>query len=261
MGKNNSTPPPDPRLAKAQADSLAVQDAAIKRMTANSDELAPLQKEQLQLGIKAGQTAYDQSQDDRTWALARRDELQAAQKPLLDESSKFDETTRRGQMMGEANADISSAFNVTRGQQTRALQRMGASPMSGKFQTLTTQQNIGEAIARAEAGRKVSEAAKAEGINLRTNSVNMLSGYPAMASGLSGSGAAFGQSGLGLANQGLAGLNSGYGQAAGVASSMGSNATGMQKVQSDAYQSQQSSNSSSTGSAIGGIATIAVAFI
>jgi hypothetical protein len=237
-GKGSSAPPPDPRLVDAQIRSMGIQDDMIRRMVANSDEMQPLQMEQMRFGLDSARESYNQSQDDRRFALARRDELVTAQRPLLEEATNFNEGRRRNAMMAEANTDIATAFDVTRGQGARALERKGVAPNSGRHLAFQTQANLGEALARAAAGRKVSEAAKAEGMALRTNAVNMLSGYPAMASGLSGSGFQFGTGGIGVANAGLSGVNSGYGSAAGVAGSMGQNATGMFSAQAQ-YKSAQ----------------------
>lgn len=226
-GKGSSAPPPDPRLVDAQIRSMGIQDSAIKRVIEQSDEMLPLQREQLQLGLQTARTAYDQAQEDRGYALGKRSQLDSVQQPLVDEAKNFNESARREQMMQQADADVSSAFAVTRGQQTRALERMGVNPASGRFRSFGTQSGIGEAIARTEAGRKVSEAAKAEGLNLRTNAVNMLSGFPAMASGLTGSGFGFGTAGTGITTQAGAGMNAGFSTAGTMAGQMGANATGM----------------------------------
>lgn len=227
----SSAPPPDPRLVDAQLRSMDTQDAAIKRIADSSEALIPLQQEQLRFGLDTARTAYDQSQEDRKFALGRRDELVKAQKPLLDEANNFNEGTRREQLMREAEADISSSFDATRGQAVRALERKGAAPNSARYQSLTTQASIGEALARASAGRKVSEAAKAEGLTLRRGAADMLAGYPAMASGLSGTGFNFGTSGVNLVNQGGAGMNAGFSTVVSGAGSMGANASGMYGAQ------------------------------
>lgn len=260
-----STPPPDPRLVEAQVKSMATQDAAIQKIIQQSEEMMPLQREQMQFGLDTSRTSFNQAQEDRTWALGRRGELVAAQQPLIDEANNFNEGTRRQQMMAQSDADVSSAFNVTRGQGSRALQRVGATPQGGRFQSFNSQANIGEAIARASAGRKVSEAAKAEGLNLRTNAANMLSGYPALASSLSGTGFGYGTSGLGIANQGVAGMASGYTTAAGIAGNQSQTAAGAYNGQLSAYGASQTAaanNQSATiGAGVGAVATIAAAFI
>lgn len=225
--KSSSAPAPDPRLVDAQIRSMGYQDAAIQRIMQQSDEMLPLQREQMQFGLDAQRQAWDQSQQDRRWTLGKRDQLDAAQAPLLDEARNFSYGNRRAEMMAEANADIAQAFDSAEAQGLRTMGRMGINPNSGRTSAMVNQNNIQEAMAKAAAGRKVSEAAKAEGMQLRSNAVNMLSGYPSMGMQTTAAGAGFGASGLGLANSALAGMNSGYGAAGGLAGSMGSNAAGM----------------------------------
>lgn len=259
------TPAPDPRLVEANIKSLGIQDKAIQGILDNGAEMAPLQREQLQLGLTAARKAMAESGEDREWALQRRGELVRAQKPMLDEAANYNEGERRGILMGEANADIASAFDNARGGEARALTRMGVNPADGRYRSFANQSRTAEALARVSAGRKVSEAARAEGMQLRGNAVNMLSGYPAMASGLTGAGAGYGTAGLGLANSALSGMNSGYGGASDAAYRMGANATGMYSTQNDAYTKSriaaENNSSSMLGAGVGGIATVAAAFI
>lgn len=225
--KSSSAPAPDPRLIEAQIRSMGFQDAAIQRIMQQSDEMLPLQREQMQFGLDAQRQAWDQSQQDRQWTLGKRDQLDAAQTPLLEEARNFNYGNRRAEMMNEANADIAQAFDSAEAQGLRTMGRMGVNPNSGRTAAMVNQNNIQEAMAKAAAGRKVSEAAKAEGMQLRSNAVNMLSGYPTMGMQNTAAGAGFGASGLGLTNSALAGMNSGYGAAGGLAGSMGNNAAGM----------------------------------
>lgn len=225
--KSSSAPAPDPRLVEAQIRSMGIQDGAIQRIIQQSEEMLPFQREQLQFGLDSARTAYDQSQEDRTWTLGKRRQLDAAQAPLLEMAKSFDYEARRADMMGEANADITQAFDSAEGQGLRALTRMGVNPSDGKMASMVNQVNLQEALAKAMAGRKVSEAARAEGIQLKSNAANMLSGYPSMGMQATGAGAGFGASGLGLANMGVAGMNSGFGAAGQMAGQMGSNAANM----------------------------------
>ena len=236
--KSSSAPAPDPRLVEAQIRSMGIQDTAIERIMSQSEALQPLQREQMQFGLDSARTAYGQAQDDRAWTLGKRGQLDAAQRPLLDMASSYNEGDRRADMYGEATADIAQAFSTARGSGMRDMGRMGVNPNDGKMAAFTHQASMQEALARSMAGRKVSEAARAEGIQLKSNAANMLSGYPAMGMQATGAGAGYGASGLGLANQGLAGMNSGFGQAGGMAGQLGSNATNMFGAQAS-YKNQQ----------------------
>ena len=256
MGSKSSTAPaPDPRLVEAQIRSMGIQDSAIQRVMQQSDEMLPLQKEQLQFGLDSSRMAYDQSQEDREWTLGKRGQLDAAQQPLLDEARNFNYEDRRGTMLGESFADISQAFDSAEAQGLRTMSRMGVNPMDGRFASMVNQTNQQEALAKATAGRKVSEAARAEGIQLKSNAANMLSGYPSMGMQNTAAGAGFGASGLNLTNAGLAGMNSGYGAAGSMAGQMGQNATNMYGTQSRDYYADQGGDS--IGSVLGGLGGLA----
>lgn len=269
-GKGSSAPPPDPELIKAHIKSLGVQDSVIQKMMANADmmmpyqleqlkygldlqkRLSPLQEQQMQQALRAADTAYDQSQEDRQWALGKREQLDRAQQALLNESEAFDYGQRRDEMFGEAVGDITQAFDQSEAQFLRSMKRMGVNPNDGKMSAMVNQNNLQEALAKSSAGRKVSEAARAEGLQLKSNAANMLSGYPSMASGASSQGAGFGGMGLTIANNGLAGagagmnfmnaglagMNSGLSMAGQMAGQMGNSATNMWGAQAN-YQNQQ----------------------
>lgn len=252
-----SAPKPDPRLVTRQIRSMDVQDEALREMMVNNRQFAPLQREQMEFGLQTQRTAYAQSQEDREWALAKRRQLDAAQEPFLREARDFDEGARGEQLRGEAYGDINQAFSEARGGGARALTRSGVNPSSGRFQAMQSQVGIQEALAKAKAGSMVRAAAKAEGMALRGNAANMLSGFPAQASALTGMGAGYGVGGLNAVNSGLAGLNGGWGAAAGAAGSMGQNAASMYGVQQNAYQQGQNAKNeifgTLAGAALGGL--------
>ena len=237
-GKGSSAPPPDPRLIEAQIKSMGIQDDVIQRIMRQSESMQPLQQAQMEFGLQTARTAYDQSQQDREWTLGKRAQLDAAQRPLLDMASSYNEDDRRAQMYGEATADITQAFDSAEAQGMRTMSRMGVNPNDGKMAAMVNQNNISEALAKAAAGSKASEAARAEGIQLKSNAANMLSGYPSMGMQNTAAGAGFGASGLGLANAGAAGMNAGFNAAGGMAGQMGQNATSMYGAQASYKNSQ-----------------------
>ena len=94
-GKGGGAPPPDPQLVAAQIKSMGIQDSAIQRVMQQSDEIQPLQKEQLQFGLDTARTAYDQSQQDRSWMLDRRGSLTTMQDTLAQDARSFNTEARR----------------------------------------------------------------------------------------------------------------------------------------------------------------------
>ena len=225
--KSSNAPAPDPRLVEAQIRSMGIQDDVIQRVMQQSEEIQPLQKEQLQFGLDSARTAYDQSQQDRTWMLDRRGALTTMQDTLTQDARSFNTEDKANELAGKAMADVNQGFANAEGQQSRALARMGVNPSSGKALAMGNQTAIAKAAALATAGTGARDRARSEGYALTDRATNALAGYPAMGMQATQSGAGFGASGTTIANQGLAGMNSGYGAAGTMAGQMGQNATSM----------------------------------
>ncbi len=255
----SSAPAPDPALIAAQIKSMGIQDSAITKMITNADDLAPLQKEQMQFGLDTSKTAYDQSQADREWMLDRRGSLSGLQDTLVSDANSFNTDARREQLAGQANADVTQAFSSARDQNGRAMARMGVNPSSGRALDMGNQMSIAQAAASAGASNKARSDARTEGYALTDRATNALSGYPAMSSNATASGANFGGMGLSTANSGLAGMNSGYGAGSSAAGSMGANAAGMYGAMGSYKNGQDQINQGeSLGSILGGVGGLAL---
>ena len=222
-----SAPAPDPRLIEAQIRSMGYQDDAIKKMMSTSDRLAPLQEEELRVGLQRGGVLYGQSQEDRGYSLERRGVLSGLQNRLVSEANEFNTEGRREELVGQAVGDVTQAFDITRQMGARGLQRMGVDPNSGRALAARSGVEMAEAAARASASNKTRQAARLEGYQLTDRATNAMSGYPAATASSVGAGLSTAGFGLQTANSGLAGMNSGYGAAGGLAGQMGTNATGM----------------------------------
>lgn len=261
--KSSSAPAPDPRLVEAQIRSMGIQDDVIKRVMQQSEEILPLQKEQLQFGLDTARTAYDQSQQDRTWMLDRRGLLSSMQDTLSQDARSFNTEDKANELAGKAMADVNQGFANAEGQQSRALARMGVNPSSGKALAMGNQTAIAKATALAAAGSGARDRARMEGYALTDRATNALAGYPAMGMQATQSGAGFGASGTTIANQGLAGMNSGYGAAGTMAGQMGQNATSMFGAQAN-YKNgadNAAANANPMGALLGAGAQLGAAYI
>jgi hypothetical protein len=237
-GKGSSAPPPDPRLIAAQIKSMGIQDDAIQKILANAESMLPMQREQMQFGLQAAKTAYEQSQQDRDWMLTRRDQASEIQDAIASRANSFNETDRGNQLASEAKADVASAFANVEGQQQRALSRKGINPASGAALSVNNQLGVQKALGLASAANMGRKQAHAEGLALEDRANNVLAGYPAMAAGATGAGASYGGMGLNMANSGLQGMNSGFGLVGSQAGAMGQNATSMYGAQAS-YKNAQ----------------------
>lgn len=225
--KSSDVAAPDPRLAEAQIRSMGVQESAIRQIMDTSAELLPLQKQQMQFGIDAARTGYEQSQADRQYAIERRDKLTGLQDNVINEAQQFNTGDRAKELAGKAVAGVNQAFDSAGEVAQRNLTRVGVNPADGKFADMTKQLAIGRALGSAAAGTAAQGQARAEGLAMNDRAVNVLAGYPAMGLSTTGQGAQLGANGLSIVNAGANGMNSGASNASQMAASWGSNATGM----------------------------------
>lgn len=254
-GKGQSAPAPDPRLIEAQIRSMGIQDDMIGRIVASAEAMQPLQQEQMQFGLDANRTAFEQSQADRQYALERRGQLTGLQDQMIGEARDFNAENRGAELAAQAGADVEQAFANQRQASGRAMARMGVNPNSGRSAAMDAQMSMAQATAKAGIQGGARQAARAEGRALTDRASNALSGYPAMGMSTTGSGAQFAASGIGLANSAAAGRTAGYGMAGGMAGQMGQNATNMYGTQSRDYYGQQGGDS--FGSILGGLGGLA----
>lgn len=261
--KSSNAPAPDPRLVEAQIRSMGIQDDAIKRVMQQSEEIQPLQKEQLQFGLDTARSAYDQSQQDRTWMLDRRGLLSSMQDTLTQDARNFNTEDKASELAGKAGADVAQAFASAKDQSIRNMSRMGVNPSDGKAAAMGNQLSIAQALGTAQAMTGARTQARQEGYALTDRATNALAGYPAMGMQATQSGAGFGASGTTIANQGLAGMNSGYGAAGTMAGQMGQNATNMYGAMGS-YKNgadNAAANANPMGALLGAGATLGAAWI
>lgn len=239
-GKGNSTPAPDPRLVEAQIHSLGVQDEALQSMQRLSEEMSPLQRQQLQQSIEQGQQLWDWNAADRDYTLERRGRLTGIQDKILAEANTYSAEDRRRQLAAQSDSDVAQAFRASRDATMREATRMGVNPNDGRMAAQGAQLAASEALARVQGRRQANDAAHLEGRQLTDRAANTLAGYPTMSTGTVGQGTGTMGAGVSAFQQGLSGMYQPYRDIASAAGNMGSNATSMYGTQANAYnQSQQ----------------------
>lgn len=246
-----STPAPDPRLVEAQVRNLGVQDDMIQQIIQNTNEMAPVQKEQTQFALDTARQSWEQSQADREYAIGRRDQLTGLQDTMIQDAKTFNTEAKREELAGQAAADVSHAYTSAQRTQAVEMARMGVNPADGKYGSMSNALSATTALASASAKNGARTAARQEGQMLTDRASNALAGYPAMGMQTTAATAGYGGMGQSVANTGLAGLNSGYGQAAGMAGNAGNSAANMWGQQSNAYQQSQASSGATTGTLLG----------
>ena len=259
--RGSSAAAPDPRLVEAQIRSMGITDRSIERILTNSEEMAPLQRQQLQDSISRGTSLYGQGQEDRSYGLQRRGVLTGLQDRMVKDANEFNTADRREQLAAEAQADVTSAYDNAAAMQARGLERSGVNPNSGKYMAMQNQNSLARAASSASAANKTRQAARLEGFQLNDRASNAFSGYPASTASSVGMGLNTARFGLDSANTGLAGMNSGYTAAGGMAGQMGQNASGMYgamgsfKNGQDQIAAQNDPMNTILGAAAGGLAS------
>ena len=259
-GKGADVQAPDPRLIDAQIKSLGIQDEAIQYMIEESRNMAPLQREMMQDTIDRSRVLWQQSQEDRGFALGKRDQLSGVQNRIVQDASTFNAEDRGNQLAGQASADIAQTFDAARGQVTRDQQRMGVNPNDGRAMATQAQMATQQALASATGRNLARQQATQEGRQLTDRANNALAGYPAMSASSVGMGAGVSGMGQQALSQGQAGILAPSQAIAGMAGNMGNQAGNMWGQQNAAYQNAQNADAQAMGglgSALGSAAILA----
>ena len=259
MGKESSAPAPDPRLVDAQIRSLNLQEGAVNRMLKISEEMAPLQRQEMETALQRSGVLWDQSQADREFALGKRSQLSGIQDAIAQESARFSESDRRDQLAGQASSDVEQAFENARGQLEREKTRMGVNPNDGRGQAMSNSLGISEALAKVTGRNMAGQQARAERLGLQDRANNVLAGYPAMSAGSVGTGLGTMGAGQQALNSGMSGLMAGPQTAASGANQFGSAAGNMWSAQANRYDNAQAAGGQEAAAAGSALGTVSMA--
>lgn len=255
-GSGNSTPPPDPELVDAQIEALGVQNQAAHQIMANASALLPHQIAQMKFGLKAAETAYRDSREDRAYSLERRGHLTGLQNAMINEAKDFNTQAKQEEYAARGIADTETMVAASEQSAARDLSRRGVNPASGAALAQ------GNASSLAKAGIKVSAAnagrsqARDEGRALGDRAANVLAGYPAMGMNSTQNSMANGMAGLSVANQAVGGIASGFGAAASAAGGAGSTAAQLYGTQAGIYNNAQNAASQEQAGQYAAVGTV-----
>lgn len=247
MGKGADVPAPDPRLIDAQIKSLGIQDQAIQYMIDASKDMAPQQRQMMQDSIDRSKVLWQQSQEDREFALGKRAQLAGIQNAIVRDANSFNTEDRRAELAGEAMGDVNQAFANARGQSQREMARMGMNPNDGRQAAMSGQMAAQQALGLATAGNKARAQARQEGYQLTDRANNALAGYPSMSASSVGMGAGVAGMGQQALSQGQAGMLAPSQAIVSGAGAMSANAGNIWGQQNQAYQQAQQQDAAAGG--------------
>lgn len=103
---------------------------------------------------------YNTLQDEQ---IARGRKFQASEDRMLVDANNYDTEGKRNELAGLAMADVNQGFASAEGQNTRAQQRMGINPSSGRALALGSQTAVAKAAALAGAATGARRSAETTG--------------------------------------------------------------------------------------------------
>lgn len=224
-GGKGSAPSPNAGLV-ASADA-AKEIAGIQKQTA--DETLAFYKEQyndlkpMLMQLTQNEIAMQQANQKRAdeYAQYERSTFRPLERGIVADAASFDTEAKREQLAGSAAADVNAAFTNARGQENRALQRIGVNPNSGRFAALNEQLTLGQAGALAGAKNQARMDAENMGFARKIDAAGLGRGLATNAStayGVSLNASQQARAGAmapaGLMGAGYAGAQQGYSSAA-----------------------------------------------
>lgn len=259
-GGGSDATPPDPALVEAQINQMGIQSDIAERMVGISEQLLPYQIQQMEQGIRAAETGYQDSREDRSYMLGRRGLLTGQQDRIVQDANAYSTEAKQEEMAARAVADVETTAAASEATAARDLARRGVNPASGAALAQGNASSLaktGLKVAASNAGRT---QAREEGRMLTDRANNVLAGYPSMSMAATQNGVGNGMAGLSAANQAVGGIQSGFGAASGASAGASQTAAGLYGQQQNAYQNAMTNNanqSAATTSAVGTIAGMA----
>ncbi len=229
--KGGKAPDPNPGMlasAEAARDIAAIQKSTADEMLAfyktQYADLKPLLTEVAQTDMNI-QKANAARADE--YSAYERETFRPLEKKLVQDAEEYSTEGKREELATQAAADVNTAFTNVRGQESRALTRMGVNPNSSRFAALNNQLTLGQAATSAGAMNKTRTDSEQLGFARRMDAASLgrgLAGNASTAYGVSlnagegvrtnsmASGAMMGQ-GYSQAGQAYGGAANSYGTA------------------------------------------------
>ena len=157
-GKGGGAPDPNPGMIASAQSAKETADAQ-REIAANSlafykqqyEEFKPLYDEIVQNEVAIANANQKRAEE---YAQYERETFRPLEQKLVKDAYDYATEGRREQLASQAAADVSQAFGVARGQQTRQMAAAGLRPDSGRFAALNQNLLTQEALARAGAQNK-----------------------------------------------------------------------------------------------------------
>lgn len=267
MGKSSSSAPAaDPNIGIAQREMAAL---ARQQWHMFTNDIYPEMLRQSQVQEKRSNEQWEMTKDISGTQLAQAKKAYQryeegaipAMQALKADADQYNQAAYQEQMALGAKADIGTAMENQRQQQTMRQRAYGIDPTSGTAQMASSGISAGQALMEAQAMNQTRQAAKDIGLQKQANVYNMYAGLPAQ--GNASTGIALGATGQGLAggnasiaNFGQTGsaLNASASTSGNMWNNVGNLGVGVTNAQTSAYNANQAASgafASGLGQALG----------
>lgn len=157
-GKGGSAPDPNPGMI-ASANSAREAADAQREIAGNAldfykqqwEEMKPLYDQIVGSEMETAKANKDRADEYATY---ERETFRPVEKQMVADAINYNTEAKREELSRNAAADVSQAFGVARGQQTRQMAAAGLRPDSNRFASLNQNLLTQEALARAGASTR-----------------------------------------------------------------------------------------------------------
>lgn len=264
MGKKSTSVQSDPAVGAAAERQAAVAERAqtLAEQSYNDNKslyesMGSAFTDLMNQSVEASKTDMERSADQ--WDTYQQ-YFQPAQEQYAQNAMGYNTQARRDEAAASGRADVQSAYDTARAEQTRDLGRAGISLSSGRALTLDNASRLQQARDSAAASTNARNYVEQTANNMLGNVANMANGVSTTALGTQQAGLAAGNNALGTATTQQGMLNSGYSAASGLlgtATSANSSAGNLGLGLTQAQLSAANANAGSLGSLLGGVGMLA----
>ena len=263
-GKGGSAPSADPMVGLSLMKQAQTGDKMLEFVMQSYKDNKPQLDAANALNTKVSEQLLDTSKKANERADEAYDFYQTSGKPVvekaLSDAKDWDSQGNIDKARTAAASDVEQSYGSAAASQTRALQRMGINPNSGKMMALNSQMQMQKANALAGGMNAAADNRMTQAVQMRQGASNIAQGLPAQSMNFSAQGGSQAATGAGIGGQNLANTQNAQGQvtngmqgASGIYGNVASGYNNLYNSQLKAHEIQ----SNSSGDMWGGIGKLA----
>ncbi|MFN9029634.1 MAG: tail fiber domain-containing protein [Betaproteobacteria bacterium] len=214
--RRQKAPAPDPNIGIAQREQT---ELARRQQEFFESNFAPRYMQQMDDQLALGRRQVESMEELQDFEMGRSrrfderywDTQVPLEDQLIDRAKKFNEAGEQERMAGQAGADVSQSFDISRQNTGRSLSRRGISMSSGAGLAAVMDNSTEEALARAGAVNMTREAARQMGWTRLGEAAALGRGLPGFGAQSSQLAMGAGQGAVGAGQSGMGAISAAQG--------------------------------------------------